>query len=340
MIKHPFTMITKILTPRNFLFLSSLITSTIIIITSSNWIILWLRIEVNIISIIPLILITTKNKELEGAIKYFLVQTVGSISILLAIFIFNTLPIDVARSIMIVIRIIIKIGVAPFHIWLPQVINNIMWLICFLIVTWQKLGPIIITSYILTSWSMQILIIVSIINGVVGSLGGVSQTQMRPLIAYSSIAHIGWIIRAIILSSTLILFYFIIYFIVSRIIIFPLIKEEKKNSINFNSSNQIFSKLRHILNLNLLSIGGMPPLLGFIPKWIVIRSLILYSPILTIRLILTSILRLFFYLKVIISNFINVNKSFESKIKINIFTSITTQITLPFWFIIIILCNK
>ena len=332
-------MITKILTPRNFIFLSTLFISTIIIVTSSNWIILWLRIEVNIIAFIPLILISRKNKELEGAIKYFLIQTMGSISILLAVFMYNSLPINNIRAIMILIRIIIKIGVAPFHIWLPQVINNIMWIICLFIITWQKLGPIIITSYVLNRWSLQILIILAIINGAVGALGGINQTQIRPLIAYSSISHIGWIIRAVILSSTLILIYFRFYIIIRVITILPIAKEEKQNSSNFNLANQTFSKIKTTIRLNLLSIRGMPPFIGFIPKWAVISSLILYSPFLTARLIVTSLLSLFFYLKVTISNLINTNRSIESKIKIKTLTPIVTQIILPLWFVITILCN-
>nr|URP31068.1 NADH dehydrogenase subunit 2 [Syllis sp. JYC-2022] len=326
---------TKILTPSNMMFLSTLTISTIMMMTSSNWIILWLSMEVNMMSFIPLMLMSSKNQELEGAIKYFLIQTVGSISMLLAVFMYNSLPLNNLSTMLMMASMMIKMGVAPFHIWLPQVMNNMKWIICLIIITWQKLGPMVITSYILTDWSLQILIMLAIMNGMIGALGGINQTQMRPLIAYSSIAHMGWMMSAMILSSTLMLMYFSFYIIISVMTVLPLMKEEKQNTSNFNLSNQVFSKMKMTLGLNLLSMGGMPPFIGFIPKWAVISALILYSPFLVVSLMMTSLLSLFFYLKVTMSNFINTNKSMETKIKMKTLTPMISQMILPFWFIVI-----
>lgn len=333
-------MISKTIRPGNFLFLTTLFLSTIIIITSSNWIIIWFRIEVNLISLIPLIASVTKTRSLEAVIKYFLVQTIGSLSILISVIILNTLPISNIRSLILIMSIIIKMGVVPFHVWLPQIFNRIPWLICFLIITWQKVGPILITSYILDDWSYQILIILAIINRLLGSVRGVSQTQIRPLMAYSSIAHMGWIVRAIIISSTLIIIYFSIYTIIRAIVIIPLIKEDKKRSTNFNLSKTTLPKIKTSLSINLLSIGGMPPFIGFIPKWLVIIPLVSYSPLLSLILLLRSIVSLYFYLKIVLVNTINTNKSIEqNKISSNLILT-GVQILLPILILIKILCNK
>ena len=294
-------MIIKTSSPSTMSFLTVLIISTFIIMSSSNWIILWLSIEVNLMSIIPLILTTNKNNELEAATKYFLVQATGSIILLISVFISNISIFLKKLSIIIFLsRILLKIGIVPFHLWFPQVLANISWLIILLISTWQKLGPLLILRYGRHSWSYVTIRAIAIANRIIGRWGGIRQTQLQPLISYSSISHIGWIIRSLIWSPNLSIIYLILYSIITSIIILPFIIHDRSSSSKRNSSKSLPHLIKPLTAMNLLSIGGIPPLLGFLPKWIVISLLVKISPILILLLLLFSLVRLFFYIKIII----------------------------------------
>lgn len=159
-----------------------------------------------------------------------------------------------------------------------------------------------------------------------GSLGGLNQSSIRKLIAYSSINHLAWILAAIQNNEFIWIIYFFFYsFISLSLIIFFL-----KYSIFW--INQIFTQLnlkkinKLIIFLPLLSLGGLPPFLGFFPKWLVIENLLINNFFLILFfLIFFSLITLFYYIRISFSIFlINHNKinfknfnSFLKNIKFN-----------------------
>jgi NADH-ubiquinone oxidoreductase chain 2 len=192
--------------------------------------------------------------------------------------------------------ILIKRGTAPFHFWFPRVIEGLNWNRAILLITWQKLAPLMILSYCLR---MKLLIISIILSLLFGRLGGLNQTSFRKLMAFSSINHLGWIIRGIIYNEILWITYFIFY-IILRVNIVYLFNNFKLFNINqtFNSMiNRTIIKL--FLFIVLLSLGGLPPFLGFFPKWLIIEiiTLIKIFAILLIIIVFTLI-TLFFYLRI------------------------------------------
>lgn len=140
---------------------------------------------------------------------------------------------------------------------------------------------------------------------IVGAIGGLNQTSIRKIIAFSSINHLGWIVSAILFNEYLWLIYFLIYSFISIGLILIL------NQFNLFYINQIFSLYSHSSLLkfsfliSFLSLAGLPPFLGFLPKWLVIQSLVSINQyFLTIVLIIISLITMYFYLRICYSTLI------------------------------------
>ena len=325
--------------PYNLLFLFSLFSSILIIFNSNNWFLIWIRLEINLISFIPIILSTSNQLEVEGSIKYFLIQAIASSILFITLIILFSpettfFPYKLLHLILI-ISLLIKIGAAPCHFWFPQVINSINWLGCFILSTVQKISPLFLLFYILSYWNLLLIILLTIINSWVGGIGGINQSQIRPLLAYSSISHISWMIAIRSCSFFFGAIYFLMYILISRSLIFILIKIKKLSVNQFNILINLPLLSQIILFLNLLSLAGLPPLLGFLPKWIVINKIIITSPILVITLIFGSLFNLFYYLSIFFSSILNTLKSYEL-VTWNFFSSIIWIITISPLFLILI----
>lgn len=295
--------------PYYTLFLFTLFTGTLISLSSNHWIYVWIGFEINLLSFIPIILQSNNNQETEAAVKYFLIQALGSAIILLSsisillqnfsIFSYNSIIYTLIFALM------IKIGAAPFHFWLPQIIIRVKWTTCMILATWQKIAPLFI---VITSSSMltnKLLITIAITRTITGAIGGLNQTHLRPLLAYSSIGHLGWIIARASISALFTLTYFIIYSLMTlTIIITVLLNTMKRNYIS--SVSNISLTTAYSLIILFLSLGGLPPLLGFLPKWILIKTIINQNILLFISIIIIrSLIRLFYYLSIFFNIFIN-----------------------------------
>lgn len=188
-----------------------------------------------------------------------------------------------------------KRGSAPFHFWFPSIIEGLSWFNALILITWQKIAPIILISYVLYK---PLIIIRIIFSSLIGALGGLNQTSLRKLIAYSSINHLGWILISIYERNFLWIIYFLIYsFLRFRLIyLFNIFKISYINqlfSLFFNSK-----VMKFFIILNLLSLGGLPPFLGFFPKWIVIQYLSINNQLFILTfIVLITLITLYFYLR-------------------------------------------
>ena len=308
-----------IITPATLIFFSSLIISSLIAIARTNWVMAWVSIEINLLRFIPIITASGTNQETEARIKYFLAQALGSAVMLLSrLSIWRDQNKSFIGSILI-LSLLIKLGAAPCHFWFPSVITSLSWVTSLLLVTWQKLAPLRLLAFpILAPKSLsRLLVAVAGINAILGGLLGLNQTHLRTLLAYSSITHIGWIIGAISIASSLTS---LLYFIAYSAIVFPLFI--LLNATNVVSPTQ-FTKsditIVVLMLLLLLSLGGLPPLTGFLPKWMVITIIQYHSVPLLITLIIGSLINLYFYLNIaffiLLSSLANSSK-LTSKIRI------------------------
>nr|YP_009445564.1 NADH dehydrogenase subunit 2 [Picromerus griseus]ATV99242.1 NADH dehydrogenase subunit 2 [Picromerus griseus] len=291
--------------------MSALIMSTLVTLSSNNWIGMWIGLEVNMMSFIPLILNKVNKSSAEAAMIYFLTQGASSMLMMMMVLIMMCKYL-ISKTIIIsilMISIFIKLGAAPFHAWMPKILAKMEWDKCSILMTWQKIAPLFMISNI--NFNSNLIMNAIIITSVsVGSLVGLNQTSLRKMMAYSSINHLGWML-AINKSMNLWMIYILVYsfMILSLCYLFfnyKLYYINQITSINM-SSNEKISFL-----VMMLSMGGLPPFIGFLPKWITIQSLIHNQEFFIILImILFSLVTLMFYLRAVTSMYL----SFHSSIK-------------------------
>lgn len=290
------------------LFLITLIRGTLVTVSSTSWLGAWIGLEINLLSFIPLIINTNNLISSEASLKYFLTQALASSVFLfgvILIFILDRMNNQVFlkyRNILISSALLLKRGAAPFHFWFPGVIEGLTWNNRLILITWQKIAPLMLLSYCLRFTFLCVIAISSIL---IGSLGGLNQTSLRKLMAFSSINHLGWMVAGIINSETLWISYFIFYCLLSATIVILF------NTFNLFHVNQIFilfnnnSLIKFSLFLSFLSLGGLPPFLGFLPKWLIIESLVSINlTFLLTAIVCITLITLFFYLRICYSAFL------------------------------------
>nr|AIG23501.1 NADH dehydrogenase subunit 2 [Philander frenatus] len=289
----------------------SLLLGTTMTLISNHWLTAWMGLEINTLAIIPLMTKPHHPRSTESAIKYFMIQATASMIILFSA-IFNASTSNqwttgqisnTSASFMMTIALAMKLGLTPFHFWVPEVIQGIPLLSGMLLLTWQKIAPISIFYQISPSLNMSLLMILSITSTLLGGWGGLNQTQMRKILAYSSIAHMGWMTIIIMIFPSLTILNFTLY-LASTITMFMLLNHSSSTKINslsilWNKSTPMMT----IITLTLLSLGGLPPLTGFMPKWLILQELINFNNIpLAMMLALSTLLNLFFYMRIIYSS--------------------------------------
>nr|QLA74157.1 NADH dehydrogenase subunit 2 [Leptomias sp. DX-2020] len=290
------------------LFFNSMILGTLISISSYSWMSAWIGLEINLLSIIPL-LKNTKNKyPAEAALKYFIAQAMASSILLFTTIIFYTstqVPqeFNTIQTILMGSSLLLKTGAAPFHFWFPEVMSGLNWMNSLIMLTWQKLAPMMLLSYLI-NYNIMFFSIIIIVSSMIGGIQGLNQTCMRKILAYSSINHIGWMISTLFNSTLLFMFYFMVYFIINLSIISML----KKFKIFFiNQLTEIFSYkkiIKFMFMLNFLSLGGLPPFLGFLPKWLTMNFLVDNNHFtLSWMLIIFTLISLYFYLRITFASF-------------------------------------
>nr|YP_010040132.1 NADH dehydrogenase subunit 2 [Spodoptera exempta]QOY46699.1 NADH dehydrogenase subunit 2 [Spodoptera exempta]QTZ20368.1 NADH dehydrogenase subunit 2 [Spodoptera exempta] len=300
-------------------FLFILFFSTLISISSNSWFGCWIGLEINLLSFIPLISNSNNLLSTEASLKYFLTQSIASLNFLFTVLVKLTLmknfEMNNFLTIMMNSSMLMKMGSVPFHFWFPNIIEGLSWFNSFILMSWQKITPLILLSYYMNNYFINIIIILNII---IGAIGGLNQTSLRKLMTFSSINNLGWMIMSISISETLWFFYFSLYsFMISIMCFFFYI-------LNMNFINQLFiNNMNFLIKINILinflSLGGLPPFIGFFPKWIIINFLINNNMyMMTFIFVMMSLIMLFFYIRIsysaIMFNYMK-NKWFKIYIK-------------------------
>nr|YP_010988700.1 NADH dehydrogenase subunit 2 [Anaspides jarmani]WOR81018.1 NADH dehydrogenase subunit 2 [Anaspides jarmani] len=290
----------------NILFLLSSFLGIFLAISSSSWLTAWIGLELNLLSFTPLISSKKDQYSSESALKYFLIQALASsILILSATMIFIS---PFYSSILISCALFLKAGAAPFHFWFPTVMQGLSWPQAALLMTSQKIAPLALLSCTLTTNSIftnKIFLIIIGLSALFGAIGGLNQTLLRKLLAYSAINHMSWMLTAMILSDSLWILYFFFYTVISLSIVslFHFIQAFHVSSLIFKMNFSSLNKM--ILLFSFLSLGGLPPFTGFIPKWILIQEMINQNMIILLVILLFSTLfTLYYYINVVINSFL------------------------------------
>nr|AAD44456.1 NADH dehydrogenase subunit 2 [Scomberomorus maculatus]AAD44458.1 NADH dehydrogenase subunit 2 [Scomberomorus regalis]AAD44457.1 NADH dehydrogenase subunit 2 [Scomberomorus maculatus]AAD44459.1 NADH dehydrogenase subunit 2 [Scomberomorus maculatus]AAD44462.1 NADH dehydrogenase subunit 2 [Scomberomorus maculatus] len=278
---------------------------TTITFASSHWLLAWMGLEMNTLAIIPLMAQSHHPRAVEATTKYFLTQATAAAMLLFASTtnawltgqwnieqMTHPLP-----TTMIILALALKIGLAPLHSWLPEVLQGLDLTTGLILSTWQKLAPFALILQ-MHSANPTMLIMLGVTSTLVGGWGGLNQTQLRKILAYSSIAHLGWMILILQFSPSLTLLTLSTYILMTSAT-FLVFKLNKATNINMLATSWTKTPaLTALAPLVLLSLGGLPPLTGFMPKWLILQELSKQdlAPVATLAA-LSALLSLYFYLR-------------------------------------------
>nr|YP_009351729.1 NADH dehydrogenase subunit 2 [Compositermes vindai]AQP30507.1 NADH dehydrogenase subunit 2 [Compositermes vindai] len=304
------------------LLLITLVSGMLVSISSNSWLGAWMGLEINLMSFIPLMSNVKNMYNTEASLKYFIVQVLASATLLFMV-VMKTLTEDLFSfdsnpytPMIICTPLLLKSGAAPLHWWFPGVMEGLSWENCALLMTVQKAAPLMLMSYLIDMNTFTLSIIVT--STIVGAIGGLNQTSMRKILTYSSINHTGWMLIALTTSENLWLVYFMIYSTLALTVVSAI----KLSGVSFINQTMLTNKettlMKFMMFTSLLSLGGLPPFLGFLPKWIVIQAMITNNmiPLATI-VVVTSLITLYYYLKISYSSFLILNTEPKWNMKSN-----------------------
>nr|AAC62820.1 NADH dehydrogenase subunit II [Xenosaurus grandis] len=288
------------------LLLSNIAIGTIITMSSHHWLLAWMGLELNTLAMLPIISATHHPRATEASTKYFLTQAAAS-SLILFASILNAQPSgqwdimqlsDPLAKVLFTMALAMKLGLSPTHFWLPEVLQGSPLKTSLIIVTWQKLAPMTLLYLTYNQTSTPTLITIGIISVLVGGLGGLNQTQLRKMLAFSSISHLGWMATIMTTNPNLSLLSLAVYILITTPTFLSMILLTTKTIKDLGASWTTSPTLISLTMMLLLSLGGLPPLTGFLPKWLILQELTINNTIvMATGMALMTLLNLFFYLR-------------------------------------------
>ena len=324
----------------SILFLISVV-GMLLMISSNNLLSLFMSMELQ--SLALYILVSFSRDDFissEAGVKYFII---GSLSTCIFLFgtsliyglvgstsfneislfmsdLYATPTMLIIGLIFILVSLSLKISAAPFHMWTPDVYQGAPSIVTTLLSTLPKIAAfgvlirLLVYPFgeIIIDWG-KILIILSITSMLIGSLGALRQTDLKRLMAYSTINHIGFILMALIPGSedgiTSICIY-LIFYITMNLGMFLFILNMQRDQISVTSIKDLSGLYKTqplmagCLSIILFSMAGIPPMAGFIGKLIILNIIIDNNLFfLAIVAVLTSVIAAFYYIRLIKSIF-------------------------------------
>ncbi len=302
----------------------------IVAVSASSTLILYLSIELMALSTCGLIAIThTLPNAKEAALKYMIMSALASSILLYGISlwygVYGGFDYQVLREAMqkehllailgtlfILIGFAFKLGLVPFHTWLPDVYQGASCPAAAMIATTPKLVTFVMFYRILYQAQayipFQLLAFVKIfalLSMLLGTVIGVMQKNIRRLLAYSTVANIGMMVLALSIfndkAAGVALYYIVVYVITSLLVFTVLLEHPEIEEIHqLKGLFKKHAKSAILLALALLSMMGMPPFLGFYAKFSLIEHLLQHNTwFFVISIILTSLFSAFYYLNLI-----------------------------------------
>nr|AXB38673.1 NADH dehydrogenase subunit 2 [Rucervus duvaucelii branderi] len=317
------------------LILSTMMLGTIIVMISSHWLLVWIGFEMNMLAIIPIMMKKHNPRATEASTKYFLTQSTASMLLMMAVIInlmfsgqwtvmklFNPVA-----SMLMTMALTMKLGMAPFHFWVPEVTQGIPLSSGLILLTWQKLAPMSVLYQIFPSINLNMILTISILSIMIGGWGGLNQTQLRKIMAYSSIAHMGWMTAVLPYNPTMTLLNLIIYIIMTSTMFSLFMANSTTTTLSLSHTWNKMPVMTVLILITLLSMGGLPPLSGFMPKWMIIQEMQKRQPHPTHPHTITALLNLYFYMRLTYSTALTMFPS-TNNMKMKWQFSTTKQMTL------------
>nr|ADP68467.1 NADH dehydrogenase subunit 2 [Lepilemur petteri] len=325
------------------LIMITIFTGTLLTMISSHWLLVWIGLEINMLAVIPILMKNHKPRSTEAATKYFLMQATASTLLMFAIVLSAmysgqwsiTSIHNQVTSLTIIIALSMKLGMTPFHFWVPEVTQGISLMAGMLLLTWQKLAPISIMLQIHPWMNPNILLPIALSSILMGGWGGLNQTQLRKILAYSSITHMGWMMAILMFCPSLTVLNLLIYLALTIIMFTILTLSMNTTMLTLSSMWNTTPTITLTTMIALLSLGGLPPLTGFLPKWMIIQELSKNNnTTVTLTMAIVALLNLYFYMRLIYNTSLTLFPTFNNtKMKWQLQTTNQTQL-MPSLFIL------
>ena len=257
--------------------------SSLLLVSSINWLSIYLAIELQTLTLFILAALKRDSSySTEAGLKYFVLGAVSS-----GIFLFgcallygltgetsiqginSILTADVGK-VLITISLLFKLSAAPFHMWAPDVYDGSPTTITALLAIVPKVG--VFSILIQIGPVTNVVLLCAVFSMIYGAIGALNQTKIKRLLAYSGIAHMGFILFGVAIGSfesiQATLIYLIIYVIMgicsfSIILSLKLTKDLIVELSGLSRKNPVIALT---LALTFLSTAGVPPLAGFLSK--------------------------------------------------------------------------
>nr|AEP21950.1 NADH dehydrogenase subunit 2 [Pecari tajacu] len=289
----------------------TIMSGTVIVMISSHWLFIWVGFEMNLLAITPMLMKNFNPRAMEAATKYFLTQATASALLMMAVIInllysgqWTVIKIfNPTASMVMTMALAMKLGLSPFHFWMPEVTQGISLQAGLLLLTWQKLAPMTVLCQISQSINPDMMLTMAMLSILVGGWGGLNQTQLRKIMAYSSITHMGWMTAILPYNTTMTILNLLIYITMTLTMFMLFIHSSTTTMLSLSHTWNKTPVVTSLMLTILLSMGGLPPLSGFIPKWMIIQELTKNDNIILPTLMaMATLLNLYFYMRLAYSS--------------------------------------
>lgn len=308
-----------------------------IMVSAHNLLIIYLGLELLSLSLYAMVAMQRDSQSAtEAAMKYFVLGALASGMLLYGMSILYgvTGTLDLAKLaqaisqqtdnhillvfglVFIIVGLGFKLGAVPFHTWVPDVYQGAPTAVTLFIGSAPKLAAFAMLIRLLadgmqhlhTDWQ-QMLILLAILSMGIGNLIAIAQTNIKRMLAYSTIAHVGYLMLGVLTGTAAgyaaSMFYVIVYALMSlggfgMIILLSRAGFEAENIEDFKGLNERNSWYAFLMLILMLSMAGVPPLLGFWAKWSVLSQVIQADMVwLAIIAVIFAIIGAFYYLRII-----------------------------------------
>jgi NADH-quinone oxidoreductase subunit N len=216
----------------------------------------------------------------------------------------------------VVVGLAFKLGAVPFHMWVPDVYQGAPTAVTLFISTAPKLAAFAMLMRLLVDgmpqlqadWQ-QILILLAILSMAIGNIVAISQTNIKRMLAYSTISHVGFLMLGVLTATpagyAASLFYVVVYTLMSLggfgvILLLSRGGFEAERLDDFKGLNERNSWYAFIMLILMLSMAGVPPFLGFWAKWSVLTQVVQAELVwLAVAAVFFAIIGAFYYLRII-----------------------------------------
>ncbi len=308
-----------------------------IMISANHFLTLYLGLELMSLCMYAMVAMHRDSKiATEAAMKYFILGAIASGMLLYGMSIIYgvTGSLDLATIastiqasgldntvlsfglVFLVIGIGFKLGAVPFHMWLPDVYHGAPTAVTLFIATAPKIAAFAMAIRILVDglgdvqqYWQGMLIMLSVLSMIIGNIVAIAQTNLKRMLAYSTISHVGFILLGVLSGSqegyAAAMFYALVYSLMSlggfgMIILLSRQGFEADTIDDYKGLSQRNPWYALMMLILMFSMAGIPPLVGFYAKLTVIKSVIDINLVsLAIIAVLMSVIGAFYYLRII-----------------------------------------